>query len=73
MEGEVEIPNPEDNVITHPVKIHSLSEPMVEQTSTSEQVPYVYNIRRGQGNGQSTVPSTQPINPWGSLVDAMGQ
>ena len=47
MEGEVEIPNPEDNVITHPVEAPSLSDPMVEQTSTSEQLPYVQNIGRG--------------------------
>ena len=39
------------------------SEPMVEQTSTSEQVPHVHNIEQDQGIGPSTVPSTQPINP----------
>ncbi|KAL7180796.1 hypothetical protein ACSBR1_039788 [Camellia fascicularis] len=73
VEGEVEIPNPGDNVITHPVKTPILSEPMVEQTSTSEQEPYVHNIGRNQGIGPSTVPSTQPTNPWDGLVDAMGQ
>ena len=46
---------------------------MVEQTSTSEQVPHVQNIGQGQGIRPSTVPSTQPMNPWGGLVDAMGQ
>ena len=46
VEGEVEIPNPGDNVITHPVETPILSEPMVEQTSTSEQVPHVHNIGR---------------------------
>ena len=30
VKGEVEIPNPEDNVIIHPVKVPVLSEPMVE-------------------------------------------
>ena len=40
------MPNPEDNVITHPVEVPVLSEPMVEQTSTSEQVTYVHNIER---------------------------
>ena len=44
VEGEVEIPNLEDNVITYPVEAPILSEPMVEQTSTSEQVPHVQNI-----------------------------
>ena len=73
VEGEVEIPNPDDNMITHPVETPILSEPMVEQTSTSEQVPHVHNIGRGQGIGPSTIPSTQPINLWGSLVYAMGQ
>ena len=73
VEGEVEVPNPEDNVITHPVETPILSEPMVEQTSTSEQIPYVRNIGRDQGIGPSTVPSTQPVNPWGGLIDAMGQ
>lgn len=63
VEGEVEIPNPENNVITHPVETPILSEPMVEQTSTSEQVPYVRNIGRDQRIGPSTVPSTQPMNP----------
>ena len=63
VEGEVEIPNPEDNVMTYPVEVPVLSEPTVEQTSTLEQVPHVQNIRRGQGIGPFTVPSTQPINP----------
>ena len=58
VEGEVEIPNPEDNVITHPVKTPILSEPMVKQTSTSEQVPHVLNLGRGQGIGPFTLPST---------------
>ena len=44
VKGEVEIPNPEDNVITHPVETPILSEPMVEQTSTSEQIPSIHNI-----------------------------
>ena len=73
MEGEVEIPNPEDNVITHPVEVPVLSGPMVEQTSISEQVPHVQKIGRVQGIGPSTVLSTQLMNPWGGLVDAMGQ
>ena len=73
MEGEAEIPNLEDNVITHPVETPILSEPMVEQTNTSEQVPHVQNIGRGQGSEPSTVPSTQPMNPWGGLVDATRQ
>mgnify|MGYP003702426047 CR=1 FL=1 len=30
VEGEVEIPNLEDNVITHPMEVPVLSEPMVE-------------------------------------------
>ena len=38
VEGEVEMPNIEDNMITHPVETLILSKPMVEQTSTSEQV-----------------------------------
>ena len=73
VEGEVEIPNPEDNVITHPVETLILSEPMVEQTSTLEHIPFVRNIGRDQGIGPSTVPSTQPVNPWGVLIDAIGQ
>ena len=73
VDREVEIPNPEDYMITHPVETPVLSEPMVEQTNTSEQVPHVHNIRRGQGISPSTVPSTQLMNPWGGLVDAMGQ
>ena len=63
VEGEVEIPNPEDNVITHPVETPILSEPKVEQPSTSELVPHIHNIGRDQGIGPSTVSSTQPINP----------
>ena len=58
VEGEVEIPNPEDNVITHPVETLILLEPMVEQTNTSEQIPFVRNIGQDQGIGPSTVPST---------------
>ncbi|KAL7169931.1 hypothetical protein ACSBR2_034890 [Camellia fascicularis] len=58
VEGEVEIPNLEDNVITHLVEVPVLSGLMVEQTSTSEQVPHVQSIGRGQGIGPSTVPST---------------
>ena len=58
VEGEVEIPNPEDNVITLLVETPILSEPMVEQTSTSEQVPYAHNIGRDQGIEPSTIPST---------------
>ncbi|THG01886.1 hypothetical protein TEA_018069 [Camellia sinensis var. sinensis] len=46
---------------------------MVEQTNTSEQIPFVRNNGRDQGIGPSSVPSTQPVNPWGGLVDAMGQ
>ena len=61
VEGKVEIHNPEDNVITHPVEVPVLSEPMVEQTSTSE--PHVQNVGRGHGVGPSTAPSTQPMNP----------
>ena len=45
-------------MITHPVEVPVLSEPMVEQTSTSEQVAHVQNIGRGQGIGPSTIPST---------------
>ena len=60
-------------MITHPVETPILSEPIVEQTSTSEQVPHVHNIGRDQGIGPSTIPSTQPTNPWDGLVDAMGQ
>ena len=73
VEGEVEISNPKDNVITHPVETPILSEPMVEQTNTSEQIPFVRNNGRDQGIGPSSVPSTQPVNPLGGLVDAMGQ
>ena len=73
VEEEVEIPNPEDNVITHHMETLILSEPMVEQTSTSEQVPHVHNTGQGQGIRPSTVPSTQPMNPWGDLEDVMGQ
>ncbi|XP_028063193.1 uncharacterized protein LOC114266481 [Camellia sinensis] len=69
VEGEVEIPNPEDNVVTHPVETPILSEPMVEQTSTSGQEPYVHIIGQNQGIG----PSTMPTNPWDGLVNAMGQ
>ncbi|XP_028065980.1 uncharacterized protein LOC114268949 [Camellia sinensis] len=69
VEGEVEIPNPEDNVVTRPVETPILSEPMVEQTSTSGQEPYVRIIGQNQGIG----PSTMPTNPWDGLVNAMGQ
>ena len=30
VEGEVEIPNPKDNVITYPVEVPVLSKPMVK-------------------------------------------
>ena len=73
VEGEVETSNPEDNVITHPVETSILSEPMVEQTNTSEQIPFARNSGRDQRIGLSSVPSTQTVNPWGGLVDAMGQ
>ena len=73
VEGEVEIPNSEDNVITCPVETPIVSEPMVEQTSTSEHTPHVQNIGRGHGIGPSIISSTQPMNPWRGLVDAMEQ
>ncbi|GMP27571.1 hypothetical protein CsSME_00003494 [Camellia sinensis var. sinensis] len=58
VEGEVETSNPEDNVITHPVETPILSEPMVEQTNTSEQIPFVRNSGRDQGIRPSSVLST---------------
>ena len=46
---------------------------MVEQTNTSEYTIHVQHIGQGHETGPSNVPSTQPLNLWGGLVDAMGQ
>ena len=68
VKGEIEVPDPEDNMITHLMEAPISSEPMVEQTSTSELAPHVQNIRQGHGIGPSTIPSTQLMNSWRDLV-----
>ena len=63
VEREVEVPNPEDNVMDAPIP--SNPPQMVKQTSTSEYTTHDQHPRQGHKIGSSIVPSTQPINPWG--------